>query len=180
MEAVHADWKEYLNLLICEENHLKHMEEYHKVKKGLWYTHKNTQYLQFGKAYHVWMSAQFHKEARDTQDLLKRLEKELDQKYNPEFKDMYQMEGLIMEIDVSITRSKSINQLIYSRLLNPMACLGPSQGHGAHWRTHQGSSEAESAGFTSALPPRNPTKDAACGGSVWIWHRWGRSCIVKC
>uniref|UniRef100_H3CXX3 Periplakin n=1 Tax=Tetraodon nigroviridis TaxID=99883 RepID=H3CXX3_TETNG len=71
MEAVHADWKEYLNLLICEENHLKHMDEYHK----------------------------FHKEARDTQDLLKRLEKELDQKYNPEFKDVYQMEGLIMEID---------------------------------------------------------------------------------
>lgn len=59
------------------------------------------------------MSAQFHKEARDTQDLLKRLEKELDQKYNPEFKDMYQMEGLIMEIDVSITRSKSKYQLIY-------------------------------------------------------------------
>lgn len=69
------------------------------------------------------MSAQFHKEARDTQDLLKRLEKELDQKYNPEFKDMYQMEGLIMEIDVSITRSKSIHQLIYSGLLNPMAYL---------------------------------------------------------
>lgn len=34
MEAVHADWKEYLNLLICEENHLKHMDEYHKV--GNW------------------------------------------------------------------------------------------------------------------------------------------------
>lgn len=32
MEAVHADWKEYLNLLICEENHLKHMDEYHKVR----------------------------------------------------------------------------------------------------------------------------------------------------
>lgn len=31
MEAVHADWKEYLNLLICEENHLKHMDEYNKV-----------------------------------------------------------------------------------------------------------------------------------------------------
>lgn len=30
-EAVHADWKEYLNLLICEENHLKYMDEYHKV-----------------------------------------------------------------------------------------------------------------------------------------------------
>lgn len=71
MEAVHADWKEYLNLLICEENHLKHMDEYHK----------------------------YHKEARDTQDLLKRLETELNQKYNPEFKDVYQTEGLIREMD---------------------------------------------------------------------------------
>lgn len=34
MEAVHADWKEYLNLLICEENHLKHMDEYQKVRHG--------------------------------------------------------------------------------------------------------------------------------------------------
>nr|XP_057904092.1 periplakin [Doryrhamphus excisus] len=71
MEAVHADWKEYLNLLICEENHLKHMDEYHK----------------------------FHKEARDTQDLLKRLDTDVKQKYNPEFKDVYQMEGLIRELD---------------------------------------------------------------------------------
>ena len=31
IEAVHADWKEYLNLLICEESHLKFMEEFHKV-----------------------------------------------------------------------------------------------------------------------------------------------------
>ncbi|XP_026181290.1 periplakin [Mastacembelus armatus] len=71
MEAVHADWKEYLNLLICEENHLKHMDEYHK----------------------------YQKEARDTQDLLKRLDTEIGQKYNPEFKDVYQMEGLIRELD---------------------------------------------------------------------------------
>lgn len=35
MEAVHADWKEYLNLLICEENHLKHMDEYHKVSQKI-------------------------------------------------------------------------------------------------------------------------------------------------
>ncbi|XP_067427212.1 periplakin [Thunnus thynnus] len=71
MEAVHADWKEYLNLLICEENHLKHMDEYNK----------------------------YHKEARDTQELLKRLDTEVNQKYNPEFKDVYQMEGLIRELD---------------------------------------------------------------------------------
>ena len=31
MEAVHADWKGYLNLLICEESHLKYMEDYHQV-----------------------------------------------------------------------------------------------------------------------------------------------------
>ncbi|MBN3318082.1 PEPL protein, partial [Atractosteus spatula] len=71
MEAVHADWKEYLNLLICEENHLKHMEEYHK----------------------------YHKEARDTQDLMKRLDTELNQKYSPEFKDVYQTEALICDLD---------------------------------------------------------------------------------
>lgn len=34
MEAVHADWKEYLNLLICEESHLKYMEDYHQVSAG--------------------------------------------------------------------------------------------------------------------------------------------------
>lgn len=45
---------------------------------------------------------QFHKEARDTQDLLKRLETEINQKYNPEFKDVYQMEGLINELDVCV------------------------------------------------------------------------------
>ncbi|XP_029945868.1 periplakin [Salarias fasciatus] len=80
MEAVHADWKEYLNLLICEENHLKNMDEYHK----------------------------FHKEARDTQDLLKRLDKEVNQKYNPEFKDMFQMEGLIRELD---DQTKAVDHL---------------------------------------------------------------------
>ncbi|XP_072298454.1 periplakin [Eucyclogobius newberryi] len=71
MGAVHADWKEYLNLLICEETHLKHMDEYHK----------------------------YHKEARDTQDLLRRLDTEVSQKYNPDFKDVYQTEGLLSELD---------------------------------------------------------------------------------
>ncbi|MCI4384801.1 hypothetical protein PGIGA_G00043010 [Pangasianodon gigas] len=71
MDAVHADWKEYLNLLICEENHLKHMDEYHK----------------------------FQKEARDTQDLLKRLDTEINQKYNPDFKDQYQLDGLLMDLN---------------------------------------------------------------------------------
>lgn len=104
MEAVHADWKEYLNLLICEENHLKHMDEYHKVRhKGQMNTHTHTC---FGEASLSECASvcvlQYHKEARDTQDLLKRLETEVNQKYNPEFKDVYQMEGLIGELDVSV------------------------------------------------------------------------------
>ncbi|XP_047656821.1 periplakin-like [Tachysurus fulvidraco] len=70
MDAVHADWKEYLNLLICEENHLKNMDEYHK----------------------------FQMESRDTLDLLKCLETEINQKYNPDFKDQYQLEGLLADL----------------------------------------------------------------------------------
>ena len=45
---------------------------------------------------------QYNKEARDTQDLLKRMETEINQKYSPDFKDMYQMDGLIRELDVSV------------------------------------------------------------------------------
>lgn len=44
---------------------------------------------------------QFQKEARDTQDLLKRLDTDINQKYNPEFKDMYQLDGLVSDLDVS-------------------------------------------------------------------------------
>ncbi|XP_025027395.1 periplakin [Python bivittatus] len=71
MEAVHADWKEYLNLLICEESHLKFMEDYH----------------------------QFQKDAKDAQDLLRKVDTDLDQKYSPDFKDRYQIESLLHELE---------------------------------------------------------------------------------
>lgn len=141
MEAVHADWKEYLNLLICEENHLKHMDEYHKVRN------RTNEHLQRFKAQQNRQSSsvcwcvcvQYHKEARDTQDLLKRLDKELDQKYNPEFKDVYQMEGMIGEIDVSISFLVHVKLLIPPtpstalKIMLPVracVCTGSSQGHG--------------------------------------------------
>lgn len=54
---------------------------------------------------HSFLCVQFHKEARDTQDLLKRLDKDVSQKYDPEFKDVYQMESLIQELDVSFSLS---------------------------------------------------------------------------
>ncbi|XP_077172111.1 periplakin [Paroedura picta] len=71
MEAVHADWKEYLNLLICEESHLKFMEDYH----------------------------QFQKDAKDAQDLLRKVDTDLDQKYSPDFKDRFQIESLLRELE---------------------------------------------------------------------------------
>ncbi|XP_042293618.1 periplakin [Sceloporus undulatus] len=71
IEAVHADWKEYLNLLICEESHLKFMEDYH----------------------------QFQKDAKDAQDLLRKVDTDLDQKYSPDFKDRYQIESLLQELE---------------------------------------------------------------------------------
>lgn len=71
MEAVHADWKEYLNLLICEESHLKFMEDYH----------------------------QFHKDMKDAQELLRKVDSDLNQKYSPDFKDRYQIELLLRELD---------------------------------------------------------------------------------
>ncbi|XP_063170890.1 periplakin [Candoia aspera] len=71
IEAVHADWKEYLNLLICEESHLKFMEDYH----------------------------QFQKDAKDAQNLLRKVDTDLDQKYSPDFKDRYQIESLLHELE---------------------------------------------------------------------------------
>ncbi|XP_069762201.1 periplakin isoform X2 [Narcine bancroftii] len=71
MEAVNADWKEYLNLLICEENHLKNMDDYHK----------------------------FYKDSKDMQELLKRIDNDLDSKYNPEFKDEFQIQTLLRDLE---------------------------------------------------------------------------------
>ncbi|GCB72374.1 hypothetical protein scyTo_0001964 [Scyliorhinus torazame] len=71
MEAVHADWKEYLNLLICEENHLKNMDDYHK----------------------------FYKDSKDMQELLKKVDNDLDQKYNPEFKDEFQLQTMLRDLE---------------------------------------------------------------------------------
>lgn len=140
MEAVHADWKEYLNLLICEENHLKQMDEYHKVRhRGqIKITHTLTfkQVKLVSVCMLICVCVQFYKEARDTQDLLKRLDTEVNQKYNPEFKDVYQIEVLIRELDVSFFYLNYMNDSVtpFTPVENTLSCfcvsLGPSQGHG--------------------------------------------------
>lgn len=116
MDAVHADWRKYLNLLICEENHLKHMGEYHKVnnvkretkihangtqthqKSYHWMTHLNSTPVFTAQCWHV----QFQTEAGDMQDLLKRLDTEINQKYNSDFKDQHQLDGLLTNLNVHI------------------------------------------------------------------------------
>ncbi|MBN3291834.1 PEPL protein, partial [Polypterus senegalus] len=85
-EAVHADWKQYLNLMICEEQHLKYMNDYHK----------------------------YNRDAKDTQDLLKKLDNELNHKYNPEFKDIYQTETLIHDLDDQIKALDQHDEVIKS------------------------------------------------------------------
>ncbi|KAL7979091.1 hypothetical protein Chor_015115, partial [Crotalus horridus] len=83
IEAVHADWKEYLNLLICEESHLKFMEDYH----------------------------QFQKDAKDAQELLRKVDTDLDQKYSPEFKDRYQIETLLHDLEATeIDQEKALDK----------------------------------------------------------------------
>lgn len=107
-------------------------------------TYRDLKHTKTGKAHlyvcvGVCVCVQYHKEARDTQDLLKRLDKELDQKYNPEFKDVYQMEGMIGEIDVSISFLVHVELLIPPtpstalKIMLPVCarlCAGSSQGHG--------------------------------------------------
>lgn len=44
---------------------------------------------------------QFQKDKKDAQELLKKVDTDLDQKFSPEFKDRYQLESLLRELDVS-------------------------------------------------------------------------------
>lgn len=71
MEVVYVDWKEYLNLFICEESYFKYMEDYY----------------------------QFYKDVKDVQELLYKVDLDLNQKYGFDFKDWYQIELLLWELD---------------------------------------------------------------------------------
>lgn len=127
---------------------------------------------------HYSFSFQFHKDARDTNDLLKRLETEINQKYNPEFKDMYQMEGLIADLDVNILRfSRStifffthiwIKRCLHYLRLSVFVLTGSGKGHGSFWRATEKSSEAQPPGAPSEVPKGDSSETASHRGSVWI------------
>ena len=44
---------------------------------------------------------QFNKDMKDAQELLRKVDSDLNQKYSPDFKDRYQIELLLRELDVS-------------------------------------------------------------------------------
>lgn len=46
---------------------------------------------------------QFQTDARDTETALKRLDTELNQKYNPDLKDQYQLKALLRDLNVNIS-----------------------------------------------------------------------------
>lgn len=45
---------------------------------------------------------QFHKDMKEAQELLRKVDSDLNQKYSPDFKDRYQIELLLRELDVSV------------------------------------------------------------------------------
>lgn len=51
-------------------------------------------------------SLQFQKDTKDAQELLKKVDTDLDQKFSPEFKDRYQLESLLRELDVSVVQAE--------------------------------------------------------------------------
>lgn len=55
-------------------------------------------------------SLQFQKDTKDAQELLKKVDTDLDQKFSPEFKDRYQLESLLRELDVSVCRQRRQQQ----------------------------------------------------------------------
>lgn len=74
---------------------------------------------------------QFQKDAKDAQELLKKVDTDLDQKFSPEFKDRYQLESLLRELDVSIGAGRTEGEAAAGASV-PMT---PVEGHPC-WSRH--------------------------------------------
>lgn len=68
---------------------------------------------------------QFQKDIKDAQELLKKVDTDLDQKFSPEFKDRYQLESLLRELDVSIGAGRSTGLAAAA----PSVPVAPVGGH---------------------------------------------------
>lgn len=68
---------------------------------------------------------QFHKDVKDAQELLGKVDSDLDQKYSPDFKDRYQIELLLRELDVSDSLAGPLPLGPWPGGLTTPASLGP-------------------------------------------------------
>lgn len=70
---------------------------------------------------------QFHKDLKDAQELLRKVDSDLNQKYSPDFKDRYQIELLLQELDVSDGPSEGLSLCPPRR--QPQGGCVDSRGH---------------------------------------------------
>lgn len=76
---------------------------------------------------------------QDAQELLRKVDSDLDHKYSPDFKDQYQLELLLRELDVSDGPGKGLSAPLpvapawvgrWSYLALPLLPSGPGEGSG--------------------------------------------------
>lgn len=131
---------------------------------------------------------QFHKDMKDAQELLRKVDSDLNQKYSPDFKDRYQIELLLRELDVSAAgvgtarggRERGGHDTRWAcavglgcdwgcRVLashGALPCAGAGEGIGQVRARGAGPAAAGPAGVAPKVPPGDAPQARACGGSV--------------
>uniref|UniRef100_A0A8C4QXM6 SH3 domain-containing protein n=1 Tax=Eptatretus burgeri TaxID=7764 RepID=A0A8C4QXM6_EPTBU len=85
MDALDSDWKKYLNLLICEEAHLRFMTDYHK----------------------------FRKDVNEVKDQIDKKNKEVDRRYRVDSKDSaFRIESLLYDIQEKQKETDSLGEAV--------------------------------------------------------------------
>uniref|UniRef100_UPI00358E45A4 plectin-like n=1 Tax=Myxine glutinosa TaxID=7769 RepID=UPI00358E45A4 len=85
MDALDSDWKKYLNLLICEEAHLRFMSDYHK----------------------------FRKDVNEVKDQIDKRNKEVDRRYRLDSKDSaFRIEALLYDIQEKQKETDSVGEAV--------------------------------------------------------------------
>lgn len=112
---------------------------------------------------------------KDAQDLLHKVDSDLNQKYNPDFKDQYQIELLLRELDVSDGPSQGlphpslqlppggVGGLTWAL---PLLHSGPGEGSGQVRACGAGPAEARPAGCAPQVPPGDPAQAHPRGGAL--------------
>lgn len=111
---------------------------------------------------------------KDAQELLRKVDSDLNQKYSPDFKDRYQIELLLRELDVSAARR--VGPSPTPCLLPGEGCVvspghspphpGPGEGSGQVPACGAGAAEARAAGGAPQVPPGDAPQAHPRGGAL--------------